>query len=193
MISKHSISSLFCGRTIEDTYFFCLVSTQRLWLYETFIYSLWWNFAKLLSNPVFCNCTLNTFEDFTFTYLNKNRNVVLFLATKASCYWHCGSYSVSVYLLYWHHPQFRYRVPRVHISAPPCLKLFTMNHVGVTGICVSPCFVQIIHTSLRIWQGMKFKIFFSFSRIQSSSIPSENPVSHFWIVITINFGIPETS
>ena len=58
MISKHRIYSLFCGRTIEDTHFFRLVLTEWLRLYEIFIYSHLRNFMK-------------------------NRNVVLFLATKA--------------------------------------------------------------------------------------------------------------
>jgi hypothetical protein len=31
------------------------------------------------------------------------------------------------------------------------------------------------------------------SRIQSFSIPSENPVSHFWILVAIHFDIPEPS
>jgi hypothetical protein len=29
------------------------------------------------------------------------------------------------------------------------------------------------------------------TRIQISGIPFENPVFHFWILVTINFGIPE--
>ena len=87
-----STEYILCGRTIEDTYFFCLVLTERLRLlklHETFIYFLNLNYEtlrKLLFNPVFCNITLHIYV----RILNK------ILVANASCYWHSGCYSVSV-------------------------------------------------------------------------------------------------